>query len=757
MKRNKTLSIVLLAWPYLCIIIVAMLSSIWLASRTLSAYKSAIIEEKEKNIELAFERFQKRVDKLEALSRNVAQNNMLTEYFYDGLRQVEHTTMQRKKLQEMLRDVLIISDIKYAYLYDAKEDTVIANDLVISSTDDFYRHKYRIEGYTPEESLAYLRRMARGFNPVVKVAVNSYTYTPVTEYKLYVPLNYGSASQDHLTLIIAADDIFQDLTEVLGNDGDFFVYGEGGEVFYESGGQYPEIPDIDLSADLRRIDGEDVLESGGALYGMECRCADDSWRIRFFVRGSDWEAIDRGSLFYLLAAVALPLLISLILCAYFIYKNYLEIANVIGMFEKSGPEAREEDEGETRGIIGYKLIQQYVDRMISENNRIQKAAASAGDARRYELLDRLLRKKYESREEIENLLQSSNLKIHRKNCVVFCMRYDNAAYRFKISDHATLKDFVKNMMEDVIDRNIELFDTSARETLCLLSLDETDDLRQVIEDIISNIKVKILYRYKIEAIFGVGGIVDSIYEINDSYSQAREVIRYNEESENKILLYSELAQLEYIYYPPETDDKILNYVTTGHSLEAKDVVRDIFDQNFENPVRKLPNRAEAEIRERILNAVTAVSVKYGVSVTEEIRRTGESDRIKFQKCVFDFIDFLTAEIEGQKKSVQNRSALRIMNYVKENFCDSELSLKQISLVLGFHENYISNLFKNIYGENLSAFIEKLRLEKARELLGGTDIRVRDIAEEVGYTSEASFRRAFKKVFGVTPGEYRQDS
>ena len=87
---------------------------------------------------------------------------------------------------------------------------------------------------------------------------------------------------------------------------------------------------------------------------------------------------------------------------------------------------------------------------------------------------------------------------------------------------------------------------------------------------------------------------------------------------------------------------------------------------------------------------------------------------------------------------------------------TELSLKQISCELGFHEKYISNLFKSIYGENLYAVVENMRMEKAKELLKNTSLKISEFAEKTGYTSDASFRRAFKKTMGISPVEFREN-
>jgi len=76
-------------------------------------------------------------------------------------------------------------------------------------------------------------------------------------------------------------------------------------------------------------------------------------------------------------------------------------------------------------------------------------------------------------------------------------------------------------------------------------------------------------------------------------------------------------------------------------------------------------------------------------------------------------------------------------------------------MFNLNENYVSRLIKVSYGENLSVIMERLRIEKACSLLINTNDKSEDIAELVGYSSESSFRRAFKKIMGMTPVEYRK--
>jgi AraC-like DNA-binding protein len=72
------------------------------------------------------------------------------------------------------------------------------------------------------------------------------------------------------------------------------------------------------------------------------------------------------------------------------------------------------------------------------------------------------------------------------------------------------------------------------------------------------------------------------------------------------------------------------------------------------------------------------------------------------------------------------------------------------------EGYVSTLFKDQVGVNFSDYVEKLRMEEACNQLQESQISISQIAEEVGYNSIQSFRRAFKKVKGVSPSKFRED-
>lgn len=144
--------------------------------------------------------------------------------------------------------------------------------------------------------------------------------------------------------------------------------------------------------------------------------------------------------------------------------------------------------------------------------------------------------------------------------------------------------------------------------------------------------------------------------------------------------------------------------------------------------------------------------KYLQAIREELTECDNlPDYFSGISCVIANISKIICD---KKKVVQNQSASKIMSYVSQNYCNSGLSLKQISFELGFNEHYVSDLFKNAYGENLSVYLERLRIEKACEMMSDDNVKIREVSRKVGYTSNSSFRRAFKKVTGILPSEYK---
>ena len=71
------------------------------------------------------------------------------------------------------------------------------------------------------------------------------------------------------------------------------------------------------------------------------------------------------------------------------------------------------------------------------------------------------------------------------------------------------------------------------------------------------------------------------------------------------------------------------------------------------------------------------------------------------------------------------------------------------------ETSLKNYFRGVFGENISVYLKKQRMEKAAKLLLSSRQSVSAVAEQVGYQNQSKFAAAFKKYFGDSPLEYRR--
>lgn len=96
----------------------------------------------------------------------------------------------------------------------------------------------------------------------------------------------------------------------------------------------------------------------------------------------------------------------------------------------------------------------------------------------------------------------------------------------------------------------------------------------------------------------------------------------------------------------------------------------------------------------------------------------------------------------------------VKDYVDKNYKE-DISVSTIASDLSINYNYLSYCFKNETNENLSSYINKIRIEKAKFYLEDIQIPIANISEMVGFSEHNYFSKIFKKYTSLTPSEYRR--
>lgn len=142
-----------------------------------------------------------------------------------------------------------------------------------------------------------------------------------------------------------------------------------------------------------------------------------------------------------------------------------------------------------------------------------------------------------------------------------------------------------------------------------------------------------------------------------------------------------------------------------------------------------------------------------------LARINDKDRIKrlkkeVKKLQSDFIGSNSCVVNEEYKN-GNIHFKKALSYINENYC-SEITLEDIAERIFMNATYFSDMFRKVVGRTFIDYLNDLRIQKAKLLLGISELRISEIADMVGFKEDSYFIRVFKKYTGMTPSEYRSN-
>jgi two-component system, response regulator YesN len=114
--------------------------------------------------------------------------------------------------------------------------------------------------------------------------------------------------------------------------------------------------------------------------------------------------------------------------------------------------------------------------------------------------------------------------------------------------------------------------------------------------------------------------------------------------------------------------------------------------------------------------------------------------------------FLTSLEDSQYVSIANK----IIQMIKEGY-NQDITLEGCADELKFHPVYLGRVFKRETGLTFSEYLVNYRMTLAKEWLETTSMKVSDISDKLNYSNTTAFIRSFRKVVGVTPGQFRENN
>jgi two-component system response regulator YesN len=253
-------------------------------------------------------------------------------------------------------------------------------------------------------------------------------------------------------------------------------------------------------------------------------------------------------------------------------------------------------------------------------------------------------------------------------------------------------------------------------------------------------------------------------EISASMDSARQCMNFTsvDFDEKGVVWYDNSILISPVYlFSHETENRLINYILSDNFEETNRLLKDIF---YENIIKRkislsLLKLLANELCGALYRALNMFQIDETINIYQEINKTldfienaklHETIEDAVERLYNDFLNYLT-----DFRDHNNNIAKKIVEYLNENYHCPDITLVSVADIFKISQAHLSKIFKDYSGFTVYSYLEKVRMEKACDLLARTDDSVNKVILRIGYLSMNTFCRAFKRYHGLTTSQYRK--
>jgi AraC-like DNA-binding protein len=400
---------------------------------------------------------------------------------------------------------------------------------------------------------------------------------------------------------------------------------------------------------------------------------------------------------------------------------------------------------------------------LTNQKSLQKIAEKQIPIIQYSYLAKIMQGNISTEEELE--YAQHYLNISTDNCkfaVMYIVAYVNQ-FELYVEDSAVIGPDTTNhkaILQDAVEHFVKgpfyIHSTNDREYAILLSSPNEEPITTSTsnaKDMFKSMHEYLMNAHSIWTFAGLSDWNDGLMVTWKSYQQASQAVTYT--TKKQIIRTHARIELELngFYYPIELTRQLTNFITIGNKSQVLEIFELLRQENMEK--RSLPINTLKYLFSDIHN--TLYKIRFSLKTTEKNETDIRAIDILFdQHMSLKVCEDIAIRLCGlfDTSSCSNQLITNIKEYINENYKDPSLCLTKISDQFSISESYFSYLFKEETGENFSSYLERIRMEQSLRLLKESDINVSLLYQEVGYNNSNTFRRVFKKTYGMTPKDFR---
>ncbi|WP_213514181.1 response regulator [Paenibacillus montaniterrae] len=287
-----------------------------------------------------------------------------------------------------------------------------------------------------------------------------------------------------------------------------------------------------------------------------------------------------------------------------------------------------------------------------------------------------------------------------------------------------------------------------------------ETIKQRVKYVAGQYTEKIKMYLKLEVWAAIGKTVYSVHELAAAFSAALDLLSKREYVHQQWLMEDQAEASQHAQELPrltESYQQLIRHLLDGQQEMVEHGIGSISAslQQYEGLTVHMLKNAIVEL----IGMLTVALYDEGILFEDlQLRQQWhkEIDRIHHLN---DYIDYMSelmlqaCQVLANRGSHKHQRTVDFMKrYVQEHYSE-DFTLDDIADKVFLTRNYLSQLFKQVTGENYNSYITRIRMEKAKEMMLSGKYKLYEISQMVGYKNNAYFSQQFKKYTGKSPSEF----
>lgn len=292
-------------------------------------------------------------------------------------------------------------------------------------------------------------------------------------------------------------------------------------------------------------------------------------------------------------------------------------------------------------------------------------------------------------------------------------------------------------------------------TFALILPDETQKQPEDVKREAERLNYYFYKEHPLAVFTGISGRVSTMLQLAQAYEEAQSVCAYARFFSIRVPLNRTdmPGKAENFCFPIDVEMQLEQTILRGSAQELEKLLGDIREKYLKGSSRLAMLHYYLELLRGIaMRAVEKLGDDEKGKILRRLQEAGTQEEIFgairwLQDC------FLKRQEQSEKTQEARRRAY-FQEVVEDRYSDASFNLAEFSDLTGIPQRRLYREFSECIGQTFSDYLEKVRIRNACRMLG-EGMAVKDVAQQTGYASDYSFRRAFKRVIGMAPSEFQK--